>query len=87
MAGYGQNLEQQGLIAKIFRNKDLASEFDPFTALTVEKLLGEPARIGRGCSFSRFSVKVVGHRESNSFCGRLWKRSATEKGKWVSTPH
>src|SRR5229473_667660 len=29
MAGYGQNLEAQGRIRKIFRNKDLASDLEP----------------------------------------------------------
>ena len=42
--GYGQNPEPQGLAAKIFRNKDLASDLE-------ELFSRENSRIGQACSF------------------------------------
>ena len=51
MAGYGQNIEAQGLIRKIFRNKDLASDLEPLRRSVVENLLVGLSRIWRACSF------------------------------------
>ena len=51
MAEYGQNLEPQGLTAKMFRDKDLAAQLEGASRLVVEDLFGEPSRIGQGCAF------------------------------------
>jgi len=54
MAGSGQNLDPERLTAKIFRNKELASDCadrDPLLGSAVEKLLREPSRMERACSF------------------------------------
>jgi len=67
----GRNIEKQGLAAKIFRNKDL----EQFAGSVVQNGLGDPSRIGLACAFTEFSsVKVVRHKNWNSFCGGLWKR-------------
>src|ERR1035437_8021454 len=44
-AGYRQNIEPQGLTAKIFRNKDLAPVREPLKGSAMENLLGEPSRM------------------------------------------
>ena len=47
--GYGQNIEPQGLTAKIFGSKDLAADLLTWSLLrksVVENLLGEHSRIG-----------------------------------------
>jgi len=51
MAEPGQNLEPQGLVAKIFRNKDLASDWEPLTRSVVENLLIWLPRIWLACAF------------------------------------
>jgi hypothetical protein len=51
MAGYSQNLEPQGLTAKILWNKDLAADEKPLMGSVVEDLFGELSRIGQSCSF------------------------------------
>jgi hypothetical protein len=40
-----QNLEPQGLAAKIFENKDLAAGPEPLNGSMVENWLGEPSRM------------------------------------------
>jgi len=62
MAGSGQNPEPQGLAAKIFRNKELAPDFEPGSVLVFPSRLGFLSRISpsllfpypqKGCSSQR----------------------------------
>jgi hypothetical protein len=48
-----QNIDSQGLIDKILWNKELALEVIE-VGFMAEKLLGEAARIGQGCTFLTF---------------------------------
>ena len=51
MAEYLQNLERQGLRAKILRNKDLALECEALNVWLRNILLAELSRMGRVCAF------------------------------------
>jgi hypothetical protein len=51
MAEYGQNLEPQGLTAKMFRDKDFGCAARGASRLVDEDLFGEPSRIGQGGAF------------------------------------
>jgi len=70
----GQNLEPQGLTAKIFWNKGLALCAEPLRGSLAENGLEELSRIHPSLRFPESSVKVVRHRSGKFFCGRLWKR-------------
>ena len=41
----GKILSHKDLISKIFRNKDLASDCEPFLGSEVDKMLGELSRM------------------------------------------
>jgi hypothetical protein len=70
----GQNIEPQGLTAKIFWNKGLALCAEPLRGSLAENGLEELSRMLPSLRFPESSVKVVRHRSEKSFCGRLWKR-------------
>ena len=58
----GQNLEPQGLTAKIFWNKGLALCAEPLRGSLAENGLEELSRMLPSLRFSDSSVKVVRHR-------------------------
>jgi hypothetical protein len=72
LGGSGQNPEPQGLTAKIFSNKDLASNLSP-----VMKLLVEPSCIRQPCAFQNSWSRLFVTRTG---CGKLWKKQCWGEG-------
>ena len=70
----GQNIEPQGLTAKIFWNKGLALCAEPLRGSLAENGVEDLSRMLPSLRFPESSVKVVRHRSGEFFCGRLWKR-------------
>jgi hypothetical protein len=76
----GQNIEPQGLTAKIFWNKGLALCAEPLRGSLAENGVEDLSRMLPSLRFPESSVKVVRHRCEKSFCGRLWKRLVFLRG-------
>src|SRR5450631_3067452 len=75
VGGYrAQNIEPQGLTAKIFWNKGLALCAKPLRGSLEANGLEELSRVLPSSRFPESSVKVVRHRREKFFCGRLWKK-------------
>jgi hypothetical protein len=69
-----QNLEPQGLIRKIFQNKDLAAYFAraDFSLASLPEFPGEYLRTFQ-CGLSIRSVKVIRHTKCDFLARKLWK--------------
>ena len=83
----GQNLEPQGLTAKIFWNKGLALCAEALRRSPAKNGLKELSRIHPSLRFPESSVKVVRHRSEKSFCGRLWKRLVSLRERRARVGH
>ena len=66
-----QNLETKGLRGKIFRNKDLAGDFEMSTNSGEMYSLEAASGISPIVFPSEFSVKVVRHTKRVLICGNL----------------